>query len=32
MIMDLIKERALEKSPFCVGLDLRMDQIPAEVI
>ena len=31
MIMDLIKERALEKSPFCVGLDLRMDQIPTEI-
>lgn len=31
MIMDLIKERALSRSPFCVGIDLRMDQVPTEI-
>ena len=31
MIMDKIKERAISRSPFCVGIDLRMDHVPAEL-
>lgn len=31
MIMDKIKERAISRSPFCVGIDLRMDNVPVEI-
>ncbi len=31
MIMDKIKERAISRSPFCVGIDLRMDHVPTEL-
>lgn len=32
MIMDKLRERAIEKSPLCVGIDLRMDHIPSEIM
>lgn len=31
MIMDILQNRALEKSPLCVGIDLRDNQVPLEI-
>ncbi len=31
MIMNKIKERAINKSPLCVGIDIRESQIPREI-
>ncbi|MGL5440054.1 MAG: orotidine-5'-phosphate decarboxylase [Filifactoraceae bacterium] len=32
MIMENLRERVLERSPFCVGIDLRDDHIPTEIV
>lgn len=31
MIMDILRQRAIDTSPLCIGIDLRADHIPAEL-